>query len=912
MRIVKLLRVNGSSEPNAALINDVDQEYPVFLESLHNAVYFNELLNSGYILTGMPCTFVKDGVSIYQLPIEDYTPTDSEMEEMYNYIGAPLPFDEIKSHIDESVAVTRDTPPTNFTITTRKDFLDYLDAIERFQLEDDFKPLNYFVSPEARFSIKEFRSPEYKKYVDIISRRRTMSLAKFHKLFHWLTQFGMSEHAQPLDVLDAYFAWGLDGVDFAIIGSHRENREAELSAGTTATPFYRKTPGFIDSRGNIFTPAKDAGVRWDVPSQSPTYIQDVTSQIPIGDSAVCEFQCRVQQSITVLEGTQYNAYYSQDRLMLLKVQYPTLRVVSPITLGNVSLDLAMPYKKQELKDYCFIDALARMLYDKRRCRVQVSSYKALTVCGTNPKTAMNYIATQDEMDKTSQDGDGFVVMDYDIAAFLNGDQVSDNVGDYLHGILDGSVNIDNIASAKEAESHVSTSSTFNEIYALHYVMGISLEEIYNKFSAITDKDTAIVFSNGDYKHTVAVAPLKMRVNGYLSDIQSYDLKCAKDCTVFNYVINAAREVGVNECDRHVGIEFYMTVIKPAVKEILNKIEEYYVDKVQASVADVREREQMLSLRHMFKLSRFYEIALNGTFTLPDKLGGAVTQVPYAQSQALMKYVSRRIENITTYCSYTVGGSTSRDMTLDMYCVNAYITPERVIPRKGYSIHEAAFYALWNDYSRSNPELHAQLIGAGVLPQGFQSWSSRYYQEQFVARDMFDTTENDSLVFYNSNAVTEQQTFPAEYEFHNVSHPIEYLFPGIYNNLDAELRRLPAPREGAAVVRLGFTRELTIDDMKSYLYPEDLEEEPEQYLVEFHGLHADGFAICDNIIDKMPVATPAQITVSSDQEFVYLPNEDKIVNFRDIPQYADEYGVVHLYDRYYVFLSSDGKLWEVRV
>lgn len=912
MKIVKLLRVNGSSEPNAALINDVDQEYPVFLESLHNAVYFNELLNSGYVLTGMPYAFVKDGVSIYQLPVEDFEPTEAQLGEMYNYIGASLPFDEIKSHIDDSVAITRDTPPTQYTITTRKEFLDYLDTISTISLEDDFKPLNYFVSPEARFSMKEYRAPEYARYVEIISRRRTMSLAKFHKLFAWLTKFGMSERAQPLDVIDAYFAWGIDGVDFPIIASHRENREAELSAGSTATPCYRKTPGFIDSRGNIFTPSKEAGVRWDVPSSSPTYIQDVTSQIPVGDSAVCEFQCRIQQPITVLEGTQYNAYYSQDRLILLRVQYPTLRVVSPITLGNVSLELALPYKKQELRDYCFIDALAKMLYDKRRCRVQVSSYKALTICGTNPKTAMNYIATQDEMDKSSNDGESFTVMDYDIAAFLNGDQVGENASDYLNGILDGTINIDNIANAKEAESHVSTQSTFNEIYALHYVMGIPLMDIYEQFNDLTDSDTTLVFTNGDYKHTMAVAPLRMRINGYLSDIQNYDLKCAKDCTVFNYVINAAREVGVNECDRHVGIEFYMTVIKPQVKDILDKIAEFYVDKVTSSIADVREREQMLSLRHMFKLSRYYEIALNGTCTLPDKLGGEVIRVPYEQSQQLMKYVSRRIENITTYCSYTVGGSTSRDMTLDMYCVNAYVTPERVIPRKGYTIHEAAFYALWNDYSRTNPELHAQLVGTGVLPQGFQSWSSRYYTEQFVNRDMFNTADIDSLVYYNSNAVTEQQTFPAEYEFHNVPHPIEYLFPGIYGNLDEDLRKLPAPRDGAVVVRLGYTRELTIDDMKSYLYPEEVEEDPEQYLKEFQGLNAHGFVICEDIIDKMPVATLAQITVSSDKEFVYLPNEDRVVNFRDIPQYADEYGVVHLYDRLYLFLSSDGKLWEVRV
>ena len=73
MEIKKRLRINGAVDVNAVLINDEGEEYPVFLESLHNTVMFPALLDSGYVFTALPYGFVKDGVSMEQLPVEDYT-----------------------------------------------------------------------------------------------------------------------------------------------------------------------------------------------------------------------------------------------------------------------------------------------------------------------------------------------------------------------------------------------------------------------------------------------------------------------------------------------------------------------------------------------------------------------------------------------------------------------------------------------------------------------------------------------------------------------------------------------------------------------------------------------------------------------------------------------------------------------
>lgn len=911
MQVTKLLRINGSREPNAVLLLDQTEEYPVFLESLHNAVYFNELLNSGYKFTAMPYGFVKDGRSIMSLPVEDITVSGSKEEEMYNFIGAPLPFDELKAKIDTSAVVSRDTPSTHYTITTREEFIDYLNGIAEVELDDDFQPLNYFVAPEARFSVDEYRDEKFDKYVSIINSRRTMSIKKFQKLFKWLQNFGMSERADSIDVIEAYFAWGLDGLDFPIIGSHREQKEAELTAGNAAIPCYKRTYGLLDNQGSILVSEEDKAIRWELPSNDPTYMQDMTRGLAPGDTIVSEFRCRVKQNVIVLEGPQYDARISKDRLVLLRVQYPTLRILSPVTLEHIPIDIALPHNKHLLNERFYIEALAKMLYDKRKCTYDVSSFKALTTCGAGYYDALNYIATQDEMDKTSPDGEGFIVMDYDVKAFVEGDKVADNISDYLHGILDGVHNVDKTAAAKEAEGHVNLQTVYNELSVLHNVMGIPLNELYERINSITDEDKVLVFSNRGMNHTLHVSPMRMSLNGYLSDVQSYDLQCAERCCVFNYITNVAREVGINECDRHVGIEFLMVIRKEPVNNILKEIESFYVSKVEDTITDVNEKAQLMGLRHLFKLSRFFEIALKGTCTLPSKLGGQKLQVSAGQQSALGRFIERRIETITCYTMYTMGGSTERDMGLDMYCVNAYVTPERVIPRKGYTIHEAAFYALWNDYSMTNPDVHAQLVSLGVIPNGFQAWSYRYSAEQFASRDLFDLDDETTLLHYNEVATNEQNTYPADVEFHSVTHPVEYLNPGIFNE-EKQPAKLDIPRQGSPVVRLGYARELTLDDMKQYLYPEEIDTYREQYLDKFEGFAAEGFYLCDDIMSRLPSKSTSSITVSTDGEHVYLPNQDMVTDFRNIVNYMSEYGIVNVYGRIYLFIASDGVLWEARI
>lgn len=916
MEIVKLLRIPGQdTKPTAVLLNDQGEEYPVFLETLTNTVYFALLMESGYIFTGFPYQFKKDGKSLTDLPVEDYTPTDEEMEGMYNNIGAPMSYDELKSHISEDEIAGIPMPPTHYTIHTREEFIEYLNTIKDVSLVDDFMPINYFVAPAARFTSEEFLSDKFSAYISAMNARRTMSYPKFMKLFNWLKQFGLNDNATEMDVLDAYFAWGMDGLSTPIIAKRREQRPQALTGNPNApVASYRWTQGFIDSNGNLLTPESLSGVRWELPASSPSYASEVAQSLGVGDTVVQAFRCKVPTDVSVMEGSNYNLYYNADCAVILMRLCTSIGVESLVTAGTIPLRLALPRNKQEFIDHCYMEALAKFLYEKRRCKVAVSSYKALTVCGANPYTALDYIATYDGAYMSSFTGketaDTIRLDSEDIKTYLNGGTVDEPVKDYLDGILNGTINIDKLAIAKRSEAQVNITSVYNEIYALHYVFEISLSEIYRRFSEITENDQVLVFEAKGLKHTMQVSPMRFSLNGYLTDIQNYDLTNAERCTAFTYVLNVAREVGNEGYNRHVGIEFYMVLRRGRVNELIEKLVRMYDEAIDFSVANAKEAAQLRKLKYMFALSRYFEAALKGTITMPEKAGGKVTALTFEEQQQYAAGLQKKIENLTAFCSYTVQGTTESTLSFNLYCTNAYVTPEYVVPRKGYKIHEASFLALWNDYSYSNPQVHAQLIGVGAIQQRFRAWSVRYEAEQFITRNIMDTIGEDTLTYYSMKAAKEQNDWPRDIEFTCVEHPVEYLFPGI------ERPELPetkiAPRDGAPTIRIGGNRELEYEDMKFVVYPDVEEEESDQYIRPFTGFDAEAFDICPDILSKIPAGDNCDLMVEANSGNIYIQAQERYIHFTQITEILKDFDIVHVYNRTYLFRSLDGKLWEVRI
>lgn len=920
MEIKKRLIMTGANDVNGVLIYDEGEEYPVFLESLHNTIIFPMLVESGYKLTGLPYGFIKNGVPFDKLPVEHYNCSDIETERMYNSIGVKLPYDELKKYIDVQAAQGRDLPPTNYTIHTREELLEYLEATAIADTDEDFKPLNYFVAPDALFTLQEYKSLENHKYISLISRRREMSLRKFHNLVKWLLTINLKPNYTVMDVLDAYFAWGMDGLKFTCLNARREARAFMLSPNRhVSAPVIRRTQGFVDGLGNLLTPPMERDVVWQLPSKDPEYLAEITRGLKPNETVVSEFRCPARQEVSILEGVDLNVQYTTDMVLMQLQTYPSIRVKSPVESGIfIDLKLALPSAAETLYTHCTLLALSRLIYDRRKPQYKVSSYNALKTCGTNPKAALDYIITKFDLAKERRnvtEEDAPRVTYDDIEAYLQGEDISDTSRTFLDDCINGVFDIDNVSKGKQLESSVSTDSLFNALYAIHYVMGISLEDMYKRINDITPDMKWITFSNGEFEHHIEVSPLRHSTNGYLHDIQSYDLQNSRDCSFFTYITMVAREVGVPECRRHVGMEFLLVnKNKKQVKEVIEQLETMFEEKVSTSIADAHKQASLMRHKHMFALSRFFEIGLKGTITWPKDLGAVVQPAMPSMVSTCKAHMENKIESLTTYCGFTTNSASAATLTFNAYCVNAYVTPEYVIPRGQSPIREVAFFAAWNDWAHTNPAVLGQLVELGALPAGFRSWSERYFDEQFVQRSLADYDNIDSLQYYSDNANQEIFTYPADMEFVSVTHPINYMFPGISNKDGEESAGvLPVPREGQPIVRIGAYRDITVDDYRDKLYPSEAIAEKDQYIVPFRGYSAEAFMVAEDIFNKLPIENGVPLTVMSASETVYVTDTKEIINFRRLVELDfNKYPIVNVYGRIYLVRSADGRLWEARI
>lgn len=919
MLITKQLKINDSTKVNAVLLNDEGEEYPVFLDSLHNTIFFPELIKAGYKLKSLPYGFSLDGKLISDLPIETLAVNEQTLERMYNSIGANVGADELKKHMDitqEDSGVP--TPPTNYTINTREEFLEYLELTQQASLDDDFMPLNYFVAPKARFTLEEFMHANNHKYVQIISNRRRMSLKKFHKLINWLLKVNLAPNYGVQDVLDAYFAWGIDGLQFKPININRESRSLRLTTSRSqAVPVIRYTCGLVDGLGNMLTPLNEQNVIWKFTSTDPTYVQRVTEGLKPNETRVVSYRTAAKCDVTVLEGVQYSAQYSADMLLLQLHSYPSLEVMSPAGINStLPLDLALPASKDRLYEHCALQALAQYVVKLRKPTTKISSYDALRTCGANPLTAFDYIITKFNLsaEKKIQSEDSLPqIIQQDAIDFLDGRHVDEEKKNFFTDILEGVFNIDGVASGKQLEASVTTENVFRELYAIHNVLDVSLQDIYDQLRTLPEKASEIVFSKGEITYALDVSEMRYSRNGYLRDVQTYDLQNARDCSFFTYVTLVAREVGINECRRHVGIEFLLVdKNKKQVQELLEYLENLYQEHVTRSIASAQEQSKLMQHVHMFALSRFFEIGLKGTITLPQSLGGVTIQAQYEQVTTAKYHMQRKIESVPTYCAFTTRTGSAKNLSFNAYCVNAYITPEYIIPRGKNPIKEVAFYAAFHNWRRTNPEVRAQLEQAGVLTPDFKSWDDRYMDEALMIRDTLEFDNPDSLFYYFDNAQKEVQDYPPDKDFVSVTHPLEYMFPGLYAE-EKEAELLPVPRSGPIQVRMGFHRDITIEDYRDLLYPSEQEVQPDQYITEFKGFEADAFFITKDVLDKLPAENKVPITVLRRSESLYLSDTKQLVNFRQLENLdTNKYPITHLYGRNYMLRATDGRLWEVRV
>lgn len=976
MEIKRLYRLNGEKEPTAALLFDEGEEYPVFLESLHNTIMFPELLNSGYKLAGLPYDFVKDGRSIMELPVEDIAEFDeATMQTMYDALGTKMDIADIAKHIDTTIARGIPTPPAEYVIKTRQDFLQYLQNYGNFPREEDFIPLNYFVAPEARFTAEEYLGGQYSEYVQVINKRRVMSIKKFHNLVKWLESKGLPKTAMFEDILDAYFAWGIDGLNEMFISKKKRNSAINLAAGAssyridpsvaniiTENPYtvYKYTYGLVDNSGVWKVAPEDRSSTWKTTENDPRRFDEFCQSIKFGEHARIKLKCATTKSITELQASELLVEYSVDTIMMtrldptktrtLRTTFPTITVQSLADVNRrLPYDLSLPRNIEKLNEHCKMEALAKYIYSLRKDPRHVSSYDALRASGASPRDAILYILTYANMISTSQ----VVGME----SVLGEDQVAkimpNAVDDYLAGkrppkeaseaskepyniiqsVIDGEVNIDNIAMGLHADAMVDMSSVYDDISVINKILGIPLTEIYNIINARPEGAVSVNFEGNGIKFVLDISTIAFAVEGLAKDLKMYQMKAAHNAVRFYEVLQVAREVcatnelGVEPEAKPVAIEYKYVNCGTnkegiEVNNVLQTIMDQFMDEVTMSPnANIAFIDKYAQLKRTFAMQAWFEIYHKGYYTLPKDLGSKRKDVSDEIQIAIRMKTHTAIDSLVAISrasvlhTYIGNPDNPNATTFCMHCVNAFVGDKFVIPKApGATIHEAPFYALWY---RWGVEQYAKLVDFGTISTMHQPWEVQYVNSMGIKPhdDVFSNLNDpQSLLSYYNHANSEVQEWPSTAVFKTASNPADYLYPGLNMDIDGNIideaeEQLDTPRQGVPAVDVKTAREIDKATYSKNRIDVTIKEREDTYIKPFIGFDVEAILTCDNVVEIMPPFGFNDICVIG--ENVVMASTKQILHYTRLHEMNTPF-FKHVSGRFYLLRDGAGKLWEVRL
>lgn len=950
MEIVKQLKVKSqlkgfSEKPNAVLIRDEGEEYPIFLESLYSKTICDTLLNSGYILCGPNYDFRKDGIKMSELPIEERDITPDEEQEMWDMTANILSNDELKSRYTEAAIEFMEIPPKEVTINTREELLKFLTSSSIADTVNDFLPLNYFTATSALFTIDEYLSGEYDKYFDIINARSVITYTKFVRLVAWAQQKGLPKNYTAMDFLDFYYQWGIPGLHIPMINKQRLVQI--YIPGTVATGVddvderakydearkFRDTEVFLVSNDGTILGAKDAGWKAAVANQTRDYV-DVYSKLPAGETkmfkfekvimgAVTELRCDKGITISYMPGRLFvdNIRFTPFTVRLMDKNYTTI----PARYWNIRYH-------SEIKKMLYLRAIAEDIIKKCKVPCSATSYKTLQAMGLTPATALEFIIHNQELDTPPQNrqankaADSFnpqyIITRADIEAYAAGEIITshhEEKADYFEDIISGAINIDNIDKGIQQDAVYGIDRVYDMLRAISNSLDISGDEIYETVKCIGD-DRKIHFEKNGYKYDLELPELCFHKNGFNMDISTYQAMQANDGEIACWITHVADEAGFSQesIEQHVAFAGYkINMVSRPVDTLITYFNNIFLDRVEKVYArmDSTKRRYIESAKQ-FAIRFFFNVAFDGKIQFPQALGGDTMDMSERQADC-KKYMIPFVTTNYHYCSrnlYT--GSTRTDSYFMLYCVNAYVTPTRVIPKKGYKIKHSNFMALYPKEVTQNANVFSQLVNMGALPSNHMAWVMRYGQSfescsdyaDIVAIDMMDKA---SVVHYRELAEDFRKCYNNALPPTHAPRMLELYQPKLTAVDDQEVYDTVLPNSMWCKWKIAKCGVLDDSDIRLI---SDVDEElmlEERDIRSFAGFSAEDIYISSVDLTMFYInENSAQLSVIGNK--ILMP-DNTYKTYLDVANLSpEEYPIVHISGNKYILRDMLGKYWEVLV
>ena len=241
--------------------------------------------------------------------------------------------------------------------------------------------------------------------------RRNMSYVDYRRLRDWLKQFYPNADKSAGDFVEAYYAWGIDGINQRFVSKKRKTMLINLSAGIASTStdyqIYYEDVGLVDRYGAVFAPedVKLDGDSWAVGyhggKEDPTF-RKITAGLKDNEYGLVKVRTQTQEDALELQTLKDTFTVTPYRVYSGKQEYPNFRITtfdsSPVSINSrwwsVNYDSRV-YEMSQLR------SIAYSIIQQRRRDADVSSFKALQYVGLDLRAALLYVV--DRSDNTTED-----------------------------------------------------------------------------------------------------------------------------------------------------------------------------------------------------------------------------------------------------------------------------------------------------------------------------------------------------------------------------------------------------------------------------------------------------------------------------------------------------------------------------
>ena len=908
MDILKLFTRRGT--PFAVRLEDAGVERNAFIESLTSVEVCDKLLQAGWELVKLPNDFRKDNKGLSELPTEEWNPTTTEEQDLWDHVGQPLTQAELGHRLTRRPDLFSVTSTGEYTIVTRKELTDYLDGVDSFGslLPNDYLPLNYFVHPDALFETPEFFCAENSKYASVINKRRVFTYERFQNLVKWGFTKGLKPDFKAADFLEFYFQWGVDGIKPEIYSKNIKSVNIGLSAGIITMDSLEalkskvREYGAINNMEELRLPAGAQSYDWEYRANHAD-IQKVISALP--SRHIIPIELVRGEKTTIISYNCDDIEIDTDYVKVGRHKSRSIIVKSPVnSTEEVHPKWWNPSCYEEMMNDQFLYSLAYYMREKLTVETDACTYKALIESGCSPYSALYRMAVLGREVASSRRVDPLEVeelLDINnsvIMAYLEGGSLTDAEAEYLDSLVAGDVNFDSIYEGQQLDATSDIYKYYRYFYVARHVCGVSLEELYKKVHYM-EKDTEklVLVDNEDYMLCLDATKNDRKEQGYHADLHEYQMQQADECVEAIYVLDVARELSTTGKGRHVGVKCLVARRDTDINDWLEKEASYFCSKVEENVIGRRQQDTFKLSRNIWAWKAFFAMVQGQSCEMSSHVGGEVRSWPMTDTQRFGYCTRNYVEGTLNLADSCI----CSDGTWFRYCVNATITPEKVYPRINTILTERAFIALWPDFS-SAPDTLQFLASKGQIDmRSYEPWTGIYGLYNICNSDI--TQPGLYTYYHESMKALADAGNVAEF---TPTHPLYVECPA----LESEDCTALVPSDTKPVYRVGDVG--VIMHEKRELCVENKEYDKHTFR-RFIRLEPEDFLFCGDKI-SLPVYNPHSgkgFTVVGQKQF--MVGDENIHDISEMGAYANTgYPCTHIRGTKYLLVDLLGDMWEATI